>query len=383
MIETDHNLVHSNQHDQVDRLNRLLTSLYGCVENEKGFTLFLNDLLTELKLHSVALICSRSDPIRSVHSWTSGYPKGLVKTLLKTKLVFKDEAIIKALENTDAGATSFSDCHPDYNIIDHLSLFSKSWAKPIGLIDSASISFSQNHNQQCMLVLNRQKQSGVFSALDLSLLDRLEPHIKQAINLFETLKQRQTDAESIHSAIEHMPNPVAIYSSLGKLLTCNRQFENLGLKYSAFHINTERQQIIFTDTQLHQDFLQSLSMLIIESDHEKEPQTHFILTDKKPLKISLRPMLSNENVVKSVIIEIKDSNQKVELKASDIQSILQCSKSEANVLNQLTQGKTIEETADILNRSVHTIRSNVKAVMMKNNYNRREDVVADIIKFFD
>jgi hypothetical protein len=199
-----------------DLFDRLVTSLYGCVDNNEGFEPFLACIREELGLTSCCLAVIQKEPqLKGLYGWALGYPPGVVPLMLKTGLVFKDEAIARALDAGPSTVFSYADGDPGRDFLAEMSSFSRTWIRAAGIIDSATVAFTNKYQHHVALVLNRHTSNGVRSHIShrapIALINILFP---DAVPGAHRLNQRFPRArKSIQTSIHPLPFPDKIHAN--------------------------------------------------------------------------------------------------------------------------------------------------------------------------
>jgi len=361
-------------------LDALLHHLYGCINDGDGFDPFLNSLCDYINVFSSALVCI--DPIKKkgYFGWSTGYPPGLITGLIKTGLVFNDEAVMRAVKEPPGSIYSFSKGRDDFNITSHVSLNSKVWAKAVNMKDSACYTFALADGRRMALIINRNKQQGVFEQKDLQLLNRLATHIQRAVNLYVDLHKQRQLKQGLDSAINSLDHPMAIYSATGSLVNANPAFIQFGKTHQVFSIKDDA--ISFHNEDNDEQFQKMLLMLTL-SDEPKSAGMEVMFmknSEDRLLRLQLRPLYAGDAQLSGVLIEAKDTLMSVEPTVDIIGQVITCSEAEAKVVLCLLAGNDATETAATLSLSPHTVRSHIKEVLNKNNFTRQIDLIAMIIK---
>ena len=199
--------------NQTDMFDKLVTSLYSSVDHKEGFDPFLRHIREALNLVSCCLAVIQKEPqLKGLYGWAVGYPPGVVPLMLKTGLVFKDEAIARALEQGPNTLFSYADGDPDCDVLAGMSTFSRTWIRAAGIADSAAIAFTNKYQQHVILVFNRHKSSPVFSREEMALLGRLKKHAEIALDLYERLHRSEQIFKDLQSSIAVLKQPVAVFS---------------------------------------------------------------------------------------------------------------------------------------------------------------------------
>ena len=363
------------------KFDKVVSSLYGCIQREDGFSSFLDCYRAEFQIANAGLICVQELPFRSLVGWASGYPRGLLTALIKTRMLEKDDAIVKAMGNPLDLPVSFSGGDSNYDFFENMSVVAKAWTKPLGLCDSVSSCFSLKDNERYILVANREKRFGVFKDADLSVLERLQPHIKQAVILHEAFHQQKDERDGLSTAFEFIQQPVALYSSQARLLSANSLFAQIGKQHQLYTIDDRSQTLNFSNADVNSQFQAALSLFLNDSAGEiLEVEYLFIEKQGAPLRFTFRSMLSKLGEISGVFVEAKDLNNQAKVSLEQIRSVLTCTDSESRVLRCLLEGKDNQIIADELCLSVNTVRSYLKSVMAKNAIHRQIDLLSVMMK---
>jgi DNA-binding CsgD family transcriptional regulator len=366
---------------QLEHFDQLLTALYACVDHEDGFTQFLQVFRKIFQVKTAALICMRVEPFKGIYSWASGYPPGLIKMLIKTGTLAKDEAIVRAGKEPSGSVYCFSGCNPDYDIFADISPVTKAWLKTVGITDNATLTFEVRSNERFVFLLNRVGKQGIFKQQELELLQRLQPHLERALSLFEALSHEKNVSEGLHSAIDNLHYPVALFSVVGRLVNINQTFRDLGERYGIFRVDDSTAQLTFNDKSTEEEFSRHLTACLFNVAQEQASvDVMFVKTEALPVRLTIRPLYNKKKRLSGVMVEARDSNTAKEYSATDVQKVLDCTEAEAKVIAKLLLGDDVAMAAESLNLSAHTVRGYVKSVMSKNDFHRQLDLIAALLK---
>ena len=300
---------------QADILDSLVTSLYSCVEHKDGFDLFLRNIRDTFGLVSCCLAVIQKEPqLKGLYGWAVGYPPGIVPLMLKTGLVFKDKAISRALETGPNALFSYADGDPESNFLADMSTFSRTWIRAAGIIDSATIAFTNKYQQNVVLVFNRHKDSRVFSKPEMAMLSRLKKHAEIALDLYERLHRSEQSFKDLQSSIAVLKQPVAVFSPVSLLISASPAFVEIGRRYKVFTINQDSREIVFRDQQFGKDFYTQLMLFITgKTGALDDNDTLYLRTGALPLRISITPVHNRQSNNSNVLVEIFDPNVSLSL----------------------------------------------------------------------
>lgn len=367
---------------QADILDSLVTSLYSCVEHKDGFDLFLRNIRDTFDLVSCCLAVIQKEPhLKGLYGWAVGYPPGIVPLMLKTGLVFKDKAIARALETGPNALFSYADGDPESNFLADMPTFSRTWIRAAGIIDSATIAFTNKYQQHVVLVFNRHKDSGVFSKPEMAMLSRLKKHAEIALDLYERLHRSEQSFKDLQSSIAVLKQPVAVFSPVSLLVSASPAFVEIGRCYKVFTINQDSREIAFKDQQFGKDFYTQLMLFITgKTGALDDSDTLYLQTSALPLRISITPVHNRQSNNSNVLVEIFDPNVCRTPSIAEIRKVISATEAEARVCLCLLKGASTAEAAEQLQLAISTIRTNIKSLLQKNNFRRQVDLITHLMR---
>ena len=368
--------------DPTDTLDRLVTSLYSSVDHREGFDPFLRHIREELNLVSCCLAVIQKEPqLKGLYGWAVGYPPGVVPLMLKTGMVFKDEAIARALEQGPNTLFSYADGDPERDVLAGMSTFSRTWIRAAGIADSAAIAFTNKYQQQAILVFNRHKSCPIFSHEDMALLGRLKKHAEIALDLYERLHRSEQIFKDLQSSIAVLKQPAAVFSPLSLLISASPAFVEIGHRYQVFTVNHDSGEIAFRDPAFSKDFYTQLMLFITgKTDALNDNDTLYLHTDALPLRVSITPVHNEQRNNRNVLVEMFDPNACRTPGVEEIRKVISATDAEARVCLCLLKGANTAEAAEQLGLAISTIRTNIKSLLQKNNFNRQVDLITHLLR---
>jgi DNA-binding CsgD family transcriptional regulator len=363
-----------------DKYDRLLHELFSCIGDEAGFTHFMKALHRELNLVCTGLAGIQLNPSKGLYGWSEGYPKGFIPLLLKSGLLFKDEAIKTGLSLKPGEITSYANFDSNYQIANNLSPFSKTWVTGLGIADSCILNLPVSSNLRFILILNRHKDHGVFLPEDLNLLTKLKPHIERALYLHDQLHQSQRFSNNMAQSMKHLSHAVAVFSPTIQLIAYSEKFKQLGQHYRVFNIDESTLDIHFNDPEFSTNFFTEISLIAGKEVELGQSYIHYLQTNKLPLRVCLQATLNKNHGVDNILIEIYDPNTSRALTTKDIQHIVKASDSEANVCLDLLNNLDVKQISENRGLSSHTVRSYIKSLLNKNNMSRQVELITKILR---
>lgn len=365
-----------NSDQKIEVFDGLLHDLYASIE-VKGFDNFLAAMRNEFGLVSACLVVIDEPRQKALYGFASGYPKGLIPILLKTNGVVKEDGVVRAIAHGPSCVLRYSEGDPNYNILKGLSFFTQKWVKASGIFDAAIISFMLNQSQRVVIILNRHERAGIFQTEDMLLLKRLKPHIESACALYNRFCRDSKKVAGIQEIVTHLDYPVAIFSPLHEVISFSGEFKSVGELYHLWQLDGG--QFSCFDDEVSRRIIDCCFCTKMEQEGVFSPQILFLPTDKLPLRLTFKALVSERFSDALVMLEIHDPNRQPNLKLNHIGASLEVSPAEANVCLSLVNGLDAQAIAETHSLSIHTVRSHIKNVLRRNEMSRQTELVIKLV----
>jgi len=231
---------------------------------------------------------------------------------------------------------------------------------------------SVNSIQQSIEQLAINAKNCVESENAMLLLKQLQPHIELAVQLY-----KNTGESYISTNIKNLKQAVATLSNSGKLIACSQAFEDLGNKHQAFSIHKPSKTLTFLDEQFQSELNKRLKST---RKNTKTSRPLYIRTKKLPLKVSIDKIFNEDTQTSFSIIEIKAPNKPIKINPNFIQTVIHATPAETEVCQHLIFGLSVKVAAEKLERSEHTIRTNIKSLLKKNAMTRQLELITKVLQ---
>lgn len=221
--------------------------------------------------------------------------------------------------------------------------------------------------------LEMKREAGPITRAALARLDALRPHLARA-GLVSTRLQLER-AKALADALQVIGLPAAVLHQSGRLLASNERF--CGLMPDVFQDRRER---LFLADRGPDALLKSA---LAGLTGVGAPQVNSIplsaVEDRPPIIIHVLPVRGTARDIFArgfaLIVATPVERKKVP-KAAVLQGLFDLTPMEAAVAQALGQGKTVDMIAQAHHVSRETVRSQVKAVLVKTGLKRQADLAA-------
>jgi len=135
-------------------LTKLITSLHLCAADSLAFSNFIDIACEVFNAKQGTFLIVDKAKLKVITGSTHGYPSGLIAAIIKSNLIFKDESVIKALEQSVPNVSCFSNFGEVSDISQSLGLFSRNWINATGIVDCALTTAIHPSGYHIILILN-------------------------------------------------------------------------------------------------------------------------------------------------------------------------------------------------------------------------------------
>ena len=367
-------------HDELQRFNQLVSTLYGCLHFSQGFQLFFDAFQAHFNALQGGILGLSNHPRRMIYGWTFGYPEGFEEWYIHSDLPERDEALARYEALPPRQFDSFLRGDASKTILDMLSEESRTWAQAVGMGDSAGMLVSRQNDCNVVFLANRHQDFGPYTDHDILQMNLLAPHVENAVSLHFKLYQSRSNNESLALALNHVNKPIIVFNALATIAQANRNALDL-LAHSDTLSISESQRLQCRDTRLNRKLSDAISAcLILSQKGTPATRTLFVSNRHERIAICLTPLIADEKEHNGVLAELFRYDSNMEPDLGKLQSLFQCTPAEAGIAAELIHGLNAAEIADKNGISVHTARQHVKSLLSKNGYRKQTELVAMLVR---
>jgi len=228
-----------------------------------------------------------------------------------------------------------------------------------------------------VLLVTRDAKHGRFDPVAAQTLKQLLPHFQQAMSIGRLLERYAGALESAAEAMRLMPTPCLLTDHVGRCMEGNEAFSR-ALDPLSIRIVTGR--VRFNDPALQSRWETAL----FETHATALPKSAQLpLAGGHEWKLRLLPWytqpMAGESGGTRLILAIFDdrvTSHPAELPAGSMAAVARLTRAEAEVLAGLLKGLPAKAIATRRNASVHTVRSQIMAILEKTGYNSQKELMA-------
>jgi len=360
------------------KLQGLINNLYQCALDNFNFDSFTSEVGHVFSAYQASLCVIDTTDNKVLYGWAHGYPQGVINIMIRMGLILKDEAIRRGLDASEPCIQIFSDHDPNFEVKNELGPFSRTWAVASGLVDCAVVTNFDRDNNHVILVLNRHKSVGHYDHGVTDQLMILQQHMGHVFSANNKKFSRPSGFDPFERFIFDQHQPSLLLTNNSEVIACNKHFECLASLYPNT-INILDNVFTLVDRKSREEY-EKVMLEMILTDHEPGVRRNMIIpcNNRLPLILELSHAFGPEGTECKVILVMHDPNKAIEIRVDRVMNIIKATESEARVVASLAEGKTPIEVSEKLELTQNTVRSYIKSVLAKNNYNRQVDLINDI-----
>lgn len=261
-----------------------------------------------------------------------------------------------------------------------LTRFYQEWVVPQGIAYASGATVLREGPWLTQLYLQRSPQQQPFCRAELDRLNVLVPHIQRAIQMRQRFADLELGQSFLASGFDVMAIPTLLFDEFSRIVYMNRSTESLLAGHADCWV--EGGHLLTSDPAANRRLNVALSRAIHMSHGEMTPELDDVVllrrTGRMPLILKLSPLrlASREAKLGAALLFIFDPEKTPTMTAELVMRLFDLSRSEADLAVALCAGKTLEEAALERQRSIHTIRSQLKSIFCKTGTNRQTDLVS-------
>ena len=354
----------------------LIQSLYGALTDREGFHGFLEKLAGIINGCAAQLLVVRKHPLQMDHLWYHGLSDEFLSWYLENNMIAQDVVTNQAVNQPPGLFQSALPLLPDFQPGEDYSR----WENDQDMLDSAWLVVDSTPTHTFLLTIQRTVAQGPYREPELQSLNRLVPHIRQAVLLYRQLESRSKAASSLASVIEVLPDATFVLDSLATVLYSNKTARNLIQRERCLGIRHDR--FSFAEKDLQAAFFRTSAQVVRSSMGKESYSTETLFLKREgrtPLIFVIRPIENSELLAGGALVTVYDPENRLLPSAEHIAAYFKLTPAEAQVCENLVAGIDPQGCADRLGRSVATVRSQIKQIFQKTDCSRQGELISRIL----
>jgi DNA-binding CsgD family transcriptional regulator len=259
-------------------------------------------------------------------------------------------------------------------------VFYHEWLKPVGdLTYAAGATLFRDSDRLLCMSIDIPDRMGHVEEGVAGVLRKLAPHMKRAFQLNERLRAMTLTHQALDGMIEQLQGAAFLMTKEGRVLTLNREAEDLVRKAALVRI-TPTQRLIFTNGAHDQAYRAALASVL--NPGNDRAATSFAIDCGQPERkaVTVLPLRPSGDpgllAATSLALVIIHGAQTLATPAQVLRSLYGLTKAEAEVVLRVANGLSPSEIAVALKVSKVTVRNQLAAAMGKLGVRSQAQVAA-------
>jgi DNA-binding CsgD family transcriptional regulator/PAS domain-containing protein len=266
--------------------------------------------------------------------------------------------------------------------------FPEHWREPRRLADAWPIGHLisiENDRPIASIVAFRKEGSGAFTESDVARANRFVPHLARAFDMYRSYAAVTRQRRALAEVMDRLPTGVILLNDEGRVVLANRSAirilernDGLALTRDALHAADDRadealQKCIGEVVAPPQDEADGVGGIVAV------PRT----SGEAPYPVSVSRLLPGTTIHDAVAaVLVSDPDTGTEPAVELLRNLHQLTPAEADLVDHLARGRSLEEAARARGVSIHTARSQLKQVFFKTGTHRQGELVQLVLRYF-
>lgn len=265
----------------------------------------------------------------------------------------------------------------------HRTEFYQDWLRPQGFEDAAGLLLRRNGTYVALTTL-RAKTAGLYTRRDAIILERLIPHVQNALVLNQRLAVADAARGALSGALDRLNVGVALVDHDAHVLFANRIAERVFRRADALFY--ARGQLRSTNAEVTKELERLLASVAATSSRKGDDPGGVLRLPRaqgSPLTVLVCPARAEMAVAlpyhPAAILFISDPSENPRLDAEYIGRLYDLTRAETRLLNALLEGKRLQDYAEEAHISMETARGYLRQLFAKTGSHRQSDLIRKIL----
>jgi DNA-binding CsgD family transcriptional regulator len=274
------------------------------------------------------------------------------------------------------------------DVFDHIRLeetdLYREWMAPQGLACFWPLGHALTNEEDetvALLSVFRRLEQGAFTADELEEAEQFVPHLRRAVSVYQTLDAARRVDLALAEVMDRLPTGMLLLNSRRKVVVQNAAAERIVAEADGFHVDGGRPG---AEDARENAALQTLIADAMEADTGEVLAAHGFQSvsrpsGKRPFSLMVAPLrvgsASGASDDVAVALFVSDPERERISGFKMLEELYSLTQSEADLLQLLSMGMSLEEAAEVRGVSMNTARSHIKHMFAKTGVSRQGELV--------
>ena len=373
-------------HSRLDQASpSLIQTIYHSVNTPNAWQTFMHNLVDVLDARSARMLFMNQAADKVHNSFAINHDQRFLRQYTDhyvNKCPWRPELALKPKGRLYSSYLDFS-CRQKAFL---QTEFYQDWAKPQQIEHGMCGTVLQDKEQTIQLLVQRTADAGHFTAEETAAVNRLVPHLHNAINLAGRTEQMQLEQQGVAALANRYSLPFALIDAGLKAVFISNGMEQRVSTSRGLKLSTSRIQALDPDehNRLQRLLRESIATAAghgrsgggrvdIRADRDDSLALH-VLPFPVPAKAGLTP---SRGVFAAVLLHC--DSLKFSLAGEQLAQQFQLSRRESDLAIQLCQGMSLEQIAARDGVQASTLRKQLKSVYIKTGTHRQGELISTLL----
>lgn len=350
----------------------LLDDLYLAIEDHSHWSQFLQGLTTLFNGNSATLRLAEIHTPQLYRSYVYGYTP-VLDHQYQSHLIAHDP-FRDYLSRADLRLHQSRDALSDREF-QRTELYQKMF-RPRGNFYTAGGHILRDQGRAWQIGVQRSRAAGPFDAAEMKRLEYFVPHLRRAVRLMETIDQSQQALELARGALNEASFGIWLLDARGRCQWMNRVADTAVRERS--HGLTLARGLLSHATPRTARMLRRAQSAALSAT----PRSSQVVIGTRGCGVLVTPLTPSFSLLSEqsgAMLLLLDPQRPRPLDQSMLQGLYALTPAEARLTAALAAGKTLQDVSGECGISLHTARSQLKAVMRKTDTNRQTDLIRTVL----
>jgi DNA-binding CsgD family transcriptional regulator len=263
------------------------------------------------------------------------------------------------------------------------SEFYNDWLAPQGMLRGINATVLKTDSLVSLLGLVRRKDADPPDRDDVTLVERLMPHLQRAVQLHRRLTDLHARERSARDALDSWPLGVILLDGKGSVLLMNKAAEDLVRRNDGLSMERERLRATRADETIRLRAL--IGKAIARSSLEPDAGGVTTLSranSDRPLHLLVAPLsqAAAREPRPACMVFVSDPDAAPKSNEKYLQRLYGLTLAESKLAALLIQGKDVKDIADQLHVTLNTARTHLKRIFDKTNTKRQAELISLLLR---
>jgi DNA-binding CsgD family transcriptional regulator len=253
------------------------------------------------------------------------------------------------------------------------------YARPQNLFHQCSALLTRKGSYTAAISFMRPESEGPYGNEHIRLLKLLAPHMRQAFELHNKLRNFESAAAGLSTALDQTDTAIFLQNGLGRLLRSNVAGSQLLAKEGGLRLQDGMLEPTNTKDRAEFDRLVGLTSAT-GAGRGLYPGGVMLLhrNESRPLHCKVVPFYSEREFMESTpsaIVFVHDPERPPASRGEALRSLYGLTHSEAQLADLLLAGETVAAAAEKRHTTEESARTQLKSILRKTNTNRQTELI--------